>query len=1364
MAGYTRQSSADIVPTGTVRAAPINAEYNALRDAFAAASGHKHDGTTAEGAYVPLIGDADAKNKVAVDTTNNRVGVFVEVSSAAVEQVRFQDGAIVPVTDSDIDLGSSSVEFKDLFLDGTAHIDTLDVDVNATVAGTLGVTGVTTLGTANITTATIGSGDFNSGTIDNAVIGNSTAAAGSFTSLGATGTATLATVDIGAGAIDGTTIGAASAAPATVTNLTASGTSTLATVDINAGAIDGTIIGASATAAGAFTTLVTSGQGTFATVDINGGAIDGAVIGGNATAAITGTTITGTSLVGPLTGNVAGNVEGNVVGNITGNVTGNITASSGTSTLNNLTVNGTLDVTGTTIANVTDPSNAQDAATKNYVDTEVAALVDSSPAALNTLNELAAAINDDASFSTTITNSIATKLPLAGGTMSGAIAMGTSKITGLGNPTADQDAVTKAYVTATSLPLAGGAMTGAVVMGSNKITGTYTPSVNADLTTKVYVDGILGSATAAASSATAAANSATAAATSNTNSGNSASAAASSATAAAASYDSFDDRYLGAKSSAPTVDNDGAALIIGALYFNSTTNIMYVYSSGGWQAAGSSVNGTSDRVTYTATAGQTVFAATYDAGYIDVYLNGVKLAPADFTATNGTSVTLASGAAVNDIVDLVAYGTFVLADHYTEAQSDARFVNIAGDTMTGNLSFGDNDKAIFGAGSDLQIYHDGSMSIISDSGTGQLRLDSTTGLGVWITSGGGAEAMAKFKNDGAVELYYNDASKFATTSTGIDVTGTAVTDGLTVAGNLSVDGGTIKLDGNYPVGTGNVALGDTALDSLTSGGNNTAIGRDAMTANTSGGTNVALGGRSLEANTSASNNIAVGYGAMLVNTTGANNVGIGYNALLSNTTASENSAVGHQSLYTNTTGTRNQAFGTYALHLNTTGNHNTAVGRGALISNTTASENTAVGYQAGYANTTGTFNVALGANALDANTTATRNTALGYNALTTNILGSRSTAVGQGALEAQNPASSVDMYNTAVGAGAGQAVTTGVNNTLIGGLAGDAITTGGSNVALGTSALSANTTASNNTAVGYQAGYSNTTGVNNIFIGQGAGYTATTANYNTIIGQGAGTSLTTGSGNCFVGGSYANSGYFVTTGSKNTILGGYNGNQGGLDIRTSSNNIVLSDGDGNPRLRINGSGTVDFGSGSLSSNVNVSDSRDAVGTITAKNFSGSYTDFIYSAVTARGAGTSCAYFRGIASNTTTNVVIYNNGNVVNSNNSYGAYSDFKLKENIVDASSQWDDIKALTVRKYSLKADNLDAPNMLGVIAQELETAGMGGLVFESPDIDEDKNDLGTVTKQVNYSILYMKAVKALQEAMIRIEALETKVTALEGA
>ena len=165
MAGYTRQSSADIVATAVVRANPLNLEFNTLRDAFTLTSGHKHDGSSTEGGYVPLIADSDGLNKIVIDTSNNRVGVFVEVSNAAVEQIRIQDGAIVPVTNTDIDLGTSTLEFKDLFLDGTAHIDTLDVDVNATVTGTLGVTGTgtfsnalsadgTTLGTLTVTGAT----------------------------------------------------------------------------------------------------------------------------------------------------------------------------------------------------------------------------------------------------------------------------------------------------------------------------------------------------------------------------------------------------------------------------------------------------------------------------------------------------------------------------------------------------------------------------------------------------------------------------------------------------------------------------------------------------------------------------------------------------------------------------------------------------------------------------------------------------------------------------------------------------------------------------------------------------------------------------------------------------------------------------------------------------------------------------------------------------------------------------------------------------------------------------------------------------------------------------------------------------------
>ena len=710
LAGYVRQSIADIVPTATLRAAPINAEYNKLRDAFAVSSGHKHDGSTGEGGYIPLIGDVDALNKVVIDTSNNRVGVFVEVSSAAVEQVRFQDGVILPVTTNDIDLGSSSAKFKDLHLQGTATIATVDINAgnidgtiigassptsatftSATLNNNLSVTGTSTL----VGTTTITSVDLNSGAIDNAVIGNATPVAGTFTTLNANTSLVAATADINGGTLDGATVGASVPSTGSFTTLGASGTSTLATVDINGGNIDGTIIGASTTAAGSFTTLSTSGQATLATVDINGGSIDGATVGASSASTGAFTTLSSSggitgNVTGNLTGNVTGNVTGDVTGNVTGNLTGNVTAGSGTSTFTNVTIDGTLNMnagTSATIQNLTAPTNDLDAATKKYVDDEISTLIGDAGAGLDTLGELADALNDDDDFSTTVTNSIATKLPKAGGTMTGAIAMSTNKITGAGDPTSAQDVATKAYTDAqrdTRVAKTGDTMSGALAMGNNKITGLATPTAGTDVTNKTYVDGILGSATVAATSATNAATSETNAATSATNAATSETNAATSATNAAASYDNFDDRYLGAKSSAPTVDNDGDALITGALYFNSTTNIMNVYGSGGWQSAGSAVNGTSERTTYTATAGQTVFAATYDTGYIDVYLNGVKLlVGTDFTATNGTSITLTSGASVNDVVDIVAYGTFVLADHYTKTASDARYVQ---PTHTGNLN------------------------------------------------------------------------------------------------------------------------------------------------------------------------------------------------------------------------------------------------------------------------------------------------------------------------------------------------------------------------------------------------------------------------------------------------------------------------------------------------------------------------------------------------------------------------------------------------------------------------------------------------------------------------------------------------------
>ena len=178
--------------------------------------------------------------------------------------------------------------------------------------------------------------------------------------------------------------------------------------------------------------------------------------------------------------------------------------------------------------------------------------------------------------------------------------------------------------------------------------------------------------------------------------------------------------------------------------------------------------------------------------------------------------------------------------------------------------------------------------------------------------------------------------------------------------------------------------------------------------------------------------------------------------------------------------------------------------------------------------------------------------------------------------------------------------------------------------------------------------------------------------------------------------------------------------------------------------------------------------------------------------TASSAGTSVAlcqmgYNSTSISGGTISFRIWSNGNVQNTNNSYGSLSDIKLKENIVDSSSQWDDIKAIQVRKYNFKEETgLSTHTQLGVVAQEVELISPG-LVYESldretvqvPVLDEngeavldgngdpvftaEERETGEVTKSVNYSVLYMKAIKALQEAMERIETLETKVAALEG-
>jgi len=199
-----------------------------------------------------------------------------------------------------------------------------------------------------------------------------------------------------------------------------------------------------------------------------------------------------------------------------------------------------------------------------------------------------------------------------------------------------------------------------------------------------------------------------------------------------------------------------------------------------------------DTFKYTATAGQTTFSGsdtnaatlTYTLNNIIVILNGISLDASDFTATSGTSIVLATGAAADDELVVVAFKSFTLADHYDKTASDAKYR-----TLTGDQSHGDNVKAKFGNSDDLAIFHDGSNSYITD----------TTGGNFFINDDGAGYLMMKgsdlyFRNPsnvdmihaqsgGYVKLYHNGSEKLETTSSGVDISGTVTAVGGAASNN-----------------------------------------------------------------------------------------------------------------------------------------------------------------------------------------------------------------------------------------------------------------------------------------------------------------------------------------------------------------------------------------------------------------------------------------------------------------------------------------------------------------------------------------------------------------------------------------------------
>ena len=359
------------------------------------------------------------------------------------------------------------------------------------------------------------------------------------------------------------------------------------------------------------------------------------------------------------------------------------------------------------------------------------------------------------------------------------------------------------------------------------------------------------------------------------------------------------------------------------------------------------------------------------------------------------------------------------------------------------------------------------------------------------------------------------------------------------------------------------------------------------------------------------------------------------------------------------TGTGNVAMGDGALDDGSlSGNFNTAIGDNALSANTSGASNTAIGNDAGISNTTGFQNVFVGDTAGDANTTGAAVVAVGYGALGSNTTASNNTAVGYQALTANETGA----QNTAVGTNAGNAITTASNCTVIGHNAGGAIVAG-----------------TNSTFVGYQCGDAITNQVNNVAMGVNALGQAT-SDANTCIGTGAGEN--------------------ITSGGKNTIIGRYNGNQDGLDIRTASNNIVLSDGDGNVQMYLKGSNEH------------------------------WYAQPIYDKTTSNGA----------------NVNVHSDGALRRST------SSLRYKNTINDATHGLTELLALRPVTYK---SNSDGDTIFGgLIAEEVHDAGLTEFVQYNTNDEPDA---------LAYGNMVSLCIKAIQELKTELDAAKARIAALEA-
>ena len=800
MAGYTRQST--FADGDTITAALFNNEYNQLLNAFSNTGGHKHDGTAAEGPVIGLIGDAgetSPNNKVLIDTTNNHIEFYVEVSSNPVQQIYIADGAIVPVTDSDVDLGTSSLYFKD------AYIDTVTTTGNVSVGGNLTVTGTTTFNGGTITMGdaatdnVVFGADVDSNIIpdddDSYDLGSSSQ---QWKDIYIDGVAYVDAINFNGTAITST---------AAELNILDGVTSTAAELNI----LDGV------TSTTAEINLLDGVTSTTAELNI----LDGVTATSTEINILDGVTST-TAELNILDGVTANATEINLLDGVTSttaelNILDGVTSTA--AELNLLDGKAFLDEDNMASNSATGIASQQ--SIKAYVDAQVTAqdldiITDSGTIAIDLDSENLTISGGTGLDSSATGDAVTLAIDSTVTTLSGTQTLLNKTLTSpdVNTPDIDGGTIDGATIATSDVTVGAGktldVSAGTITLADNQISGdkveggTIAATTITDLTFGSLNDGTI-TATAFVDEDNMASNSATLIPTQQ-----------SVKAYVDAQVTAQDLDFQGDSGGALSIDLDSESLTIAGgtgIDTSGATNTLTVAIDSTVATLTGSQTLTNKSLTAPTLTGTAVVASLDISGDIDVDgTTNLDVVDIDGAVDMASTLTVTGAAILNGGIDVAgeivldadggnitlkdggtSIGQFQLNDSnhlkLVAKVSDADIFlqgNDGGSVITalrldmsdaGTATFnhdvilGDGGKAIFGAGSDLQIYHDaaGGHSRIDDTGTGNLVLRAASAL---VVEKYGGDTMANFSNDGAVTLYYDNEAKIATTLTGIDVTGT----------------------------------------------------------------------------------------------------------------------------------------------------------------------------------------------------------------------------------------------------------------------------------------------------------------------------------------------------------------------------------------------------------------------------------------------------------------------------------------------------------------------------------------------------------------------------------------------------------------